>query len=51
MEVPTTCLSSSPIIKFPSVDKKSVSNNKFKPIYLNCFFIGALREAMYDSGL
>ena len=44
MEVPTTYLSSSPIIKFLSVDKENVSNNKFKPIYLNCFFIGTLEK-------
>ena len=44
MEVPTACLSGSPIIKFPSVDKESVSNNKFKSIYLNCFFIGTLEK-------
>ena len=44
MEVPTVYLSSSPIIKFPSVDKESVSNNKFKPIYLNCFFIRTLEK-------
>ena len=42
MEVPTAYLSNSPVIKFLSVDKENVSNNKFKPIYSNCFFIRTL---------
>ena len=44
LNFPTTCLSSSPVIKCLSVDKDDASNNKFKPIYSNCFFIRTLEK-------
>ena len=44
LKIPTTCLSSSPVIKCLSVDKEDVSNNKSKPIYLNCFYIRTLEK-------
>ena len=44
LKFPTTCLSSSLVIKCLSVDKENVPNNKFKPIHSNCFYIRTLEK-------